>query len=122
MVNISFKLASRPVLSSSEYWIPSTSAEIRASVGERSLRSERTWRPSSTRPTMINQRGDSGIVKMVTIKMMENKIGMANGILQEAETFGPVISEAPRLIHDSRVYPKLGKISNKFHRKSKAED
>lgn len=38
-------------------------------------------------------------------------MGMASGILQDAETSAPVICDAPRLIHDSRVYPKLCGVS-----------
>ena len=48
---------------------------------------------------------------MHAINMREKAIGMASGILQDAETFAPLICDAPRLIHDSRVYPKLCGVS-----------
>ena len=44
---------------------------------------------------------------MHAINTREKDIGIASGILQDAEIFAPVICDAPRLIHDSRVYPKL---------------
>lgn len=48
------------------------------------------------------------MVKMVAISRRENARGIPNGIRQDAEMFFPLlICEAPRLIQDSRVYPKL---------------
>lgn len=44
---------------------------------------------------------------MHPISIIENAIGIAKGILQDAEMFAPLIWEAPRLIHDSKVYPNL---------------
>src|SRR5258708_6151644 len=100
-----------------------------ASSSGRSLSFDRMLFASSTQPTWMSpwfglrmllrmpdfgrhlQRGDSGIVKMHAISMIEKAIGMASGILQDAETFAPLICDAPRLIHDSRVYPKLCGVS-----------
>ena len=79
-----------------------------ASVSEVSLRFARIVRASSTRFTLMSHLGDSGIVKMVPISVSERASGIPRGILQEAEMFGPdLICDAPRLIHDSRVYPNL---------------
>lgn len=46
-------------------------------------------------------------MNMQEIRMIENPIGIASGILQDADTFLPVIFDPARLIHDLRVYPKL---------------
>lgn len=46
-------------------------------------------------------------MKIQPISITEKAIGIANGILHEAEAFVPVIWEPPRSIQDSRVYPKL---------------
>lgn len=50
--------------------------------------------------------------KMQPISMIENAIGIAKGILHEADTFLPVIWDPPRFIQDSRVYPRLYAISS----------
>ena len=55
------------------------------------------------------QRGDSGMRKTQNISTIENDMGIANGIFQDASWFDPFISDAPRLIHDSSVYPNLRK-------------
>ena len=64
------------------------------------------------------QRGDSGMKKMQDISMIENAMGIANGILLDACEFDPFIWDAPRLIHDSSVYPNLPKQGQKSRIKS----
>ena len=51
-------------------------------------------------------------MKIHPINKIENAIGIANGILHDAEAFVPVICDPPRFIHDSRVYPRLLGVSD----------
>lgn len=59
---------------------------------------------SAVLPTRISHRGDSGMVKMLAMSNKETIVGSASGNLQEMDPV--LIWKNPRLIHDSRTYPR----------------
>lgn len=85
--------------------MPPISAETTGSSSGRPRNLARLARACSPRPVRQSQRGDSGIRNTVEMRTIEMKMGKTKGMRHW--TGRKLISKKPKLIHDSRTYPKL---------------